>query len=575
LAAGALLLSAVPYLFALAIQPEGTLYLGVHSNFDDHAVYAAWAKQAQEGRFFFENRFTTDRQPSLTVNFYFFLVGNMARIAGLPLAMHLAKAAFGLLFLMALYRLARRLGGSELSTAIAMATAIFGAGIGWLFWRRYGLEGPTDVWQPEAFTFPSLMQNGLFCAALWLICVVWNCILDAEESWRRVLPGAAAALVLTNIHTYDMLTIAIGAAGLLMTTKRATGVWVGRSVCIALGALPAIAWFVYVRANDPVFLARSETPTFSPPFLEVVQGYLPLLALAVAAVSLWISRRAAYGLIALVGGMLLVQASADHAGNSAWLGVLGWGLLFIAGLAVCYLARTENSIYGLLFAWAVMGFIALYYPGLFQRKLAMGLSIPLGLMAGWAIAQFCSKISIRDRAPIAAVFVGAVSISSMRWVIREAQMAADNISNTTVEKIYWSEEVARMLTYFQKNKRPDDAVLAMPGVPLQDEEEIGVGIPDLNPVLTGWAGVKSWAGHWSETPDYVDRRKALTRGLYSRGSTLESAEAVIRESKATYFVVPVGDIAAFVGVPSLDFYSAFGRQVLAGNEYVLFSVSSE
>jgi hypothetical protein len=67
----------------------------------------------------------------------------------------------------------------------------------------------------------------------------------------------------------------------------------------------------------------------------------------------------------------------------------------------------------------------------------------------------------------------------------------------------------------------------------------------------------------------------LTRGLYSRGSTLESAEAVIRESKATYFVVPVGDIAAFVGVPSLDFYSAFGRQVLAGKEYVLFSVSSE
>lgn len=570
-----MLLGAVPYLFALAIQPEGTLYLGVHSNFDDHAVYAAWAKQAQEGRFFFENRFTTDSQPSLTVNLYFFLVGNLARIAGLPLSMHLAKAAFGVLFLMALYRLARRLGGSELTTATAMATAIFGAGIGWLFWRRYGLEGPTDVWQPEAFTFPSLMQNGLFCAALWLFCVVWNCILDAEDSWRPVLPGAMAALVLTNIHTYDMLTIAVVAAGFLTTAKRATGVWVSRSVCIALGALPAIAWFVYVRANDPVFLARSETPTYSPPFLEVVQGYLPLLALAVAAASLWISRRAAYGSIALVGGMLLVQALADYAGNSAWLGVLGWGLLFIAGLAVCYLARTENPACGLLFAWAAMGLVALYYPGLFQRKLAMGLSIPLGLMAGWSIAQFCSRISFRARTPVAAVFVGVVSLSSMRWMIREAQMAVDNISNTTVEKVYWSEDVARMLTYFQKNTRPNDAVLAMPGVPIQDEEDLMVGIPDLNPVLTGWGGVKSWAGHWSETPDYVDRRNALTRGLYSRDSNVETARSIISESKATYFVVPVGDIAAFAGVPSLDFYAAFGRQVLAGKEFVLFSVSSE
>ena len=115
----------------------------------------------------------------------------------------------------------------------------------------------------------------------------------------------------------------------------------------------------------------------------------------------------------------------------------------------------------------------------------------------------------------------------------------------------------------------------MPGVPLQDEEQIVIGIPDLNPVLTGWGGIKSWAGHWSETPNYAQRRNALMRGLFSKNSTVETAEAIIRESRATYFVVPVGDIAALAGVPSLEFYSEFGRPVLAGKDYVLFSVSSE
>ncbi|MBA3725336.1 MAG: hypothetical protein H0W86_02525 [Armatimonadetes bacterium] len=577
LAAATLFLSAAPYLFALAIQPEGTLYLGVHSNYDDHAVYAAWTKQAQEGRFFFENLFTTDPQPGLTVNLYFWTTGTLSRLTGIPLAMHLAKAVFGLLFLMSLYGLARRLSESQLVRFTAMATTIFGAGVGWLVWRRYGHEGPIDVWQPEAFTFPSLMQNGLFCAALWLICVIWNKILDARDSWKSVLPGFVAMLVLTNIHTYDTLTIAIVAAGFLATqvgAKQATPAWVGRAATIALGAIPPLLWFVYVRANDPVFAQRGETPTLSAPFANVLLGYAPLLLLAMVAFWRWgrdaPGKRSALQLVLAVAGMFLIGSVSENGQLSPWW----WIPIAAVAIAVCSLNREARPVRGLLFAWTLLGIVALYYPGLFQRKLGMGLSIPIGLCAGWAIGTLAGRLKGRERILAAAVTIAAVSITSARWLFREALMAADNTSNTTVQNVFWDTDVERILNYLRANKTKEDAVLAMPGLPISTRpDSFQVAIPDLNPVLSGWAGVRSWASHWSETPHYVDRRRDLSIGLYSQGSTPESARTLIEKSKATFIVAPKGESADLLGVQRLAFFGQLGRIVYEGDRYILIEVS--
>ena len=218
----ALFAGSLPYLFGLAIKPEGTLYLGVHSNYDDHAVYAAWAKQASEGRFFFENRFTTDEQPGQTIHLYFLVVGWVAKVVGLPLAMHVFRVLFGFLALLALFKFIGRVVEDEDKRPYAFVLSLVCAGIGFLLWRNYGFDGPIDVWQPEAFVFPMLMQNGLFCASLFLMLSVWNCILNARESWKSVLPippvrrtGAVELL----------LELASSAAGLRGVGKMAG--WVG------------------------------------------------------------------------------------------------------------------------------------------------------------------------------------------------------------------------------------------------------------------------------------------------------------------------------------------------------------
>ncbi|MER3466851.1 MAG: hypothetical protein C4340_07125, partial [Armatimonadota bacterium] len=66
----------------------------------------------------FENRFTTDPQPGLTFQAYFLLIGNIAKFTGIPVAMHIGRLLFGLLFLFALYRLVCRLSESSFARAV-------------------------------------------------------------------------------------------------------------------------------------------------------------------------------------------------------------------------------------------------------------------------------------------------------------------------------------------------------------------------------------------------------------------------------------------------------------------------
>jgi arabinosyltransferase C len=86
------ILVALPTLYCFLIRPDGSLYLGLQYNLDDHMVYAGWMKQAMEGHITFENRFTTDPQPGLTLHLYYLGLGWVAKLAGIPLTMTLARS---------------------------------------------------------------------------------------------------------------------------------------------------------------------------------------------------------------------------------------------------------------------------------------------------------------------------------------------------------------------------------------------------------------------------------------------------------------------------------------------------
>lgn len=590
-------LAAIPFLYGLLSSPKGARYLGFEYNLDDHMVYAAWMRQAMDGHFLFDNRFTTDSQPGLTVHLYFWLLGQIARLLGIPLTATLARLFFSGLFVHLLYRLIKRLSDSVFTTRLIFGLVLFGGGLGFLVWHNFGRDIvrpetllmsnltfgklPIDVWQPEAFIFPSILTNSLFMVSLCLVLFAFDCYLRASEGWKTVVPGCLAMGVLMNIHSYDVLLLALVLAGFAVMeagNRRLSFGWLSRAGVITFGVVPAALWFVHVLQSDAVFQMRAGTPTFSANFQQVFSGLTLLILFGLGGIGLRAKSRqqqVGLGIICLLILLLLVLAN-KAPGEAYFLGPGVWVALFAMAVTALYLTRSEEPVYNLILAWAVIGLTAIYFPALFQRKLAEGLAIPWAILAALGISQFL-KDRERNRRNLATVMVlllcGATSIS---WLmIRDRYLIQANVSNTTVHAPYLSRDAAAVIDALSMDPK-HKVVLAMPGIAAPETDSEGNPVPDsfatpilpdFNPIISGLTGAYTYAGHWSETPDYLARRSELTRFFLARTDSSQR-EAFLRKVKPDYIVAPSAETygSSFADLTSL------GETIYSGNQFALIKI---
>lgn len=562
-------------------------------------VYAAWMRQAMDGAFFFDNRFTFDDQPGLTVHLYFWVLGVVAKGLGLVWTPILARALFTYFAVILLGRWIEKITTDELARRLALVFACLGGGVGYLVWHNFGvalskpspfsgvLAGrlPIDVWQPEAFFFPSLLTNGLFTVSLTLMLFAFLQGLEARGSWKPVAWGALAMALLMNIHSYDVLLVALVWVGFgvsqlsrFSSAEAAVGdssskgfrqellPWVVRVAVIGLGAIPSAVWFLHVLSKDKVFQMRAETPTFSPQFMSVVVGVLPALVL----IGVDWARRRQFGGLALFGFWLgLGLISRSHDPNSFWLGGPAFAALLGLSLATCYFLAQPNPALGLMHAWAFVGLAAPFFPALFQRKLAMGLFVPFGVLAGLALANLLAATPpARRRMPVllASLFVCGTSVL---WLVRDAMLRSMNVSNTTLHRTALPKDIQEAVAFLGGKKA---RVIAPPGAwnpgPGPDSffEPL---LPDWNPVLSGLAGAYTYAGHWSETPAYAQRRQLIAKEFYSPKATQNSQVSVIETLKLDYVLVPVTKPETAGLWPSFE---GLGERVAGGQEWALIQV---
>lgn len=600
---GVAFLAVLPAILGFLATPDGARYLGYQWAVDDQMVYAAWMTQAQEGRFFFENRFTTEPQPGLTVHLYFLALGWVASVIGIPLAETLARFAFSLAFVLLLGRLLVRSSLDIFPAKLAIAIATFGGGLGFLVWQKFGevisddhpavLAGlfrgrlSTDVYQPEGFVFPSMLVNSLFLISLCLILIVFLSVLDARTSWKPVLSGAIAYGLLMNIHSYDVALIALVLVGLAVASL-ASGTfrwnWAGRVLVIGAGALPGAAWFLYVLQRDPVFQERAATPTFSPMFWSLLLGYLPAIAFAVVglaprptAAGFGSIDRQRWGAIALAAGVIgLGVGSWNTSADRFSFSPLAWVVLLGAAMIVVALLARPDPVFNLVSAWAVIGAIAPYIPFLFQRKLTMGLMIPWAILAAVGLASVLDRLERPARNLVAALGLVILSGSSLLWFFRENQFRSANVARTVLHPVYLSREIVAILDRVRREPPGERVVLAMPGInPSVGPDRFDTPyLPDLNPFLTGLAGAKTWAGHWSETPQYRERRREAF-AFFQAATPDAFRRELLARSGARLIVAPLPE--AFpeleeAGMGLVD-PKGMGEVLLEGARFILLRVS--
>jgi hypothetical protein len=592
-------IAGLPDVFGWLLRQPGSTYLGIQYNLDDHMVYAAWMRQAMDGRFLFDNRFTTDQQPGLTVHLYFLVLGWIAKLFGIALTMALVRIALSAAFVFLLYRLVRRICPDVYTTKLAMSLVVVGGGIGALMWRDFGqainppiiplihniMLGllPTDVWQPEGYVMPSMLTNGLFMASLCLIVISFLAFLSAKDNWRWVPQGALAMFLLMNIHSYDVLIIAFAMVGLLVAAlvqKQFTIGWLARSLAIGVGAVPSALWFLYVLQRDAVFQARAATPTYAANFRQVAFGYLGLMILGLIALAARPNTEKRERILRISGTAVasalliaLFATASSQPGTTYFLEMGDWMGCAAVALVAIALVSDANPAWNLAASWALLGTIAPYFPALFQRKLSMGLAIPWAILAALAVGAITKRLDRGTRNLALVLAICALGATSIRWFGREAELAKLDVSNTTNHPVYLGIDATQIVKQLNEQRKNRTIVIAMPGTALPDAQNpamfLSPYMPDLNPILSGLAGVYTYAGHWSETPDYLQRRSAETAFFLKGVWTDDQRKAFLQITQADYIVAPVPQTFPAL---NLEDVSNLGEIVYRGQQFQLVRV---
>jgi hypothetical protein len=458
--------SCLPYVIAWVATPAGSHFTGLVFNPLDGQSYMAKMRQGLEGSWTFHLAFTPERHRGAYVFLFHLLLGHVARWTGLPLIViyHIARLLGGTAMLLALYGFAAQVSGAGArlpESALGERRAMFllaavGAGLGWLT----GLGGllTSDLWVPEAFPAYALLANAHFPLSIGLMVAVASCGLRLVEGspapgggtrpgWRMGLAMAAAALALGVIQPFGLVPV-FGGLGVMLAARSVREgavpwralVW---TVGIAVLALPYPLYMQWALHADPVLAAwNAQNVTTSPPLWDWALSYGLVLVLAVP------------------GAAVAVRRGRDE----DWL-LAGWVVVTLAGM---------------------------YVPLPLQRRLSLGLGVPLGILAGmgwWRVVRQ------RVRAPRRGLLQGlVVGLSAMTPVFLVLTSSLGALAGHPL--LYLSEGEWAAMAWLREHAPSDAVVLCAP--------ETGMFVP-------AWAGQRVVYGHPFETVDAGERQAEVER----------------------------------------------------------------
>lgn len=452
-----ILLTLIPYLVAYVVAEPGFRFMGLLVNPLDGNTYLAKMRQGASGDWLFHLSYTPEpHRQAFIFTFYIFL-GHVSGWLAMPeaLVFHAARVVGSLFMLLMLYMFIAVWTDNLLQRRITWGLAAVGSGFGWL---AAGAGNITpDLNMPEAFLTYAAYTNAHFPWAIALITYIAYSLSRAMLDEGQGLPGfdtptlglVVASVVLVAIQPFGLLPLGIG-VGVYLAWRW----WRERhfplrafrwAAIVPIVGLPQSIYLLWVVSEaNPIFHAWNlQNVTSSPPPLDYLIAFGPLLALALVAV--WKT----------------------------------WPVL----------KNGESDSDVLLLGWLIANMLLLYAPLRFQRRLAIGLIIPLALYAGRGVVRVILPEVKRRWRPlvITAVFVASTPSTVMALTLPLYGTV------TLDQRLYVNETELAGLDWLKQHTSPDDVVLASPSY--------SVFIP-------GYSGARVVYGHDFETVRAAEREAA-------------------------------------------------------------------
>ncbi|GAC1471430.1 MAG: hypothetical protein PVSMB3_03010 [Candidatus Dormibacteraceae bacterium] len=486
-------LTAIPYLYAYAVQPPGRVFMGFFYLGDDANTYLAKMHQGWEGAWGWHNRYTTESSPIAYLFMFWIVIGHIAAILHVPLlvAFHLARVAGAFALMAAAWLMICNFIEDRSARRFAFFFLAVGLGLGYVIQALgqpviFGTRTDTLDWRmPELTAFYSVLALPHF-------------------AWSGVFAAAGIALTFTAIQRGSLV----------------------------LGVLAGLAWLgqASIHPQMPILMGGATAAALilrpaSP------RGWLAAgIAFAIPAPYIL------YSYLAFVGNPE-VQRWTFHSKNavppetvSLLFALAPQLLLALAGLPGALRRRSREDLF--LVAWLVLLLVILYVPnpaGELRRRFLDAIYLPLVILGARGMyEEIVPRLrSVRARALVPFAYVCFSTIGTSFLILAPLAVATNpqySVSTAFYDGLNWL------------GNEPAGRVLAMPGV--------GLYVP-------AYSGDTVYVGHYDETFDYLAKTQTAADVLTGKGDL-----ALFVKDNQIRYVVWTADLQAeppaALGPPAYD-----------------------
>jgi hypothetical protein len=447
--------SAIPYVYAYAVQSPGHVFMGFFYLGDDANTYLAKMRQGLEGAWSWHNRYTTESSPTAYLFMFWIFLGHIAGLTHLPL--------------LAVFHLAR----------IAAAFALMAGA--WLFISHFIQDHSARRF---AFLFCAIgLGMGYVIQALGHPVILGN--QTDTLDWRMPELTAFYSVLALPHFAWSGVFAAVGAALTLKAIQRGS---------LTLGAVAGLAWLGQASIH---------------PQMPILMGGAVGLALLLrpARPRGWVAGAVAfaipapyilYSYLAFVGNPE-VQRWTFHSKNalppesfSLFFAIAPQLLLALTGIPGALRRRSREDLF--LLGWLVLLAVILYLPnpaGDLRRRFLDGLYLPLVVLGARGLFEdILPRLrSLRARRLIPFSYVAFAAVGSAFLVLAPLAVAAQpqySVPTAMYDGLNWL------------GGQPAGRVLCMPGV--------GLYVP-------AYSADTVYVGHYDETFDYVNKTQTALKVL--------------------------------------------------------------
>jgi hypothetical protein len=493
-----LVLTSLPYAFAIVSTPPERHFMGFILNVSDHSQYLSWYKAFQTN-YLISNRLTPEANPPVFFNLLWWVLGRLGLYSGLSyIAVYqLFRWLAGAFFLVMVYSFAALIFPSVPRRRAAFLIVTLGSGLGWvLVVLKYTLAKgellfPLDLYVAEGNTFLCILGYPHFAEAAGLILATLGLLSTGQHQnkLRYAVYAGLVALFLGLQHTYDLLivwSVPAAYAGVRWVLDRRLPVyWVKALLIVGLLSWPPALYSVLLTRLDPTWkevlaqFANAGVYSPTPPHMLILMG-LPLIgAIVTLALRLRDSLKSGAALPSSI-------ASTASTGHELFIGV-----------------------------WFVVGWALTYVPTDFQIHMINGWQVPIGLLATIGLFEYVLPAIKASQRPlrVVLVFVALVALSNVYlWLWRFVDL------NRHDYPFYLYRDEVTAMQWLEQNAPADSIVFSA---------------YDTGSYIPGISGQRAFLGHWAQTVDFYGKSE-LVAEFFDKNTNDTQRQQILEQYHVNY-----------------------------------------